>query len=1005
MRSIIRLTLKNIFDKKIRFVLTSLSVILGVMFTVGVFIFTDSLRAVFGDLSEDIAGEIDLSVRSRQSFGDRLSAKPVDPALGPVIEQVEGVRAVAPGIVEFNVAIVDTDGSLVESGGNNNAPKIGVNWDDSGRDNPEFETLFLVEGRQPSGGGEFAVNTETFADNNLELNQTYTVLLPDGPRAFELVGYFNFADPDEDKSVGATLSAFDTPTAEEVLNLNQGWDEISVVLDLDYFTDSDLEAALAYDVNCPWFECLRFYVQDAVFDETSGVTPESVGLPQGRPAAEITAEERSQIATEFARASIDLAIDNYLEATFAGVPANEIPDIEVISNEVIVEEQEDEFEQIIGIFQTFLLAFAGVILLVSVFVIFNTFTIILGQRIREIGLMRALGATSRQIFTSIVGEALVVGLFSSGVGILAGLGLAYFLRFISNVVNFDLPLESLSLVSRTIVVAFIVGTGVTLVSAILPALRSRRVSPMSALRDDLTIGVGPVKQRTIVGSVLVGLGLFFTVVAFLSAWQTMAALALIATICLALGGKRLRQEINLGRWLVLVQGAAFLVASVVAGFSAGEQATALGVGALILIIGANLISPVFVPNLMRGIGIPFRWMSRTTGRLSTENAARSPSRTATTAAALMIGLALVSTVSLVATSLKATFQDVLDDTVESDWFLCVGTCGDPEQTFSPRMGEDLRALPEVESALSFKFSQDGFLYKGEVGPTGEVNRDIDPGDSIDSVKQLLALNFSEVEQHLDVGLVAGSFVGAAGNGVAIFDETAEENDLDLGDTLLVEFDSGELTEFEVVALYDDSRIMGNWAVDIATWDRYQQQNQDAFVSVVTAAGVSEEQALAAIESVTDDYPQVNVQTRQEFNDSQTGQIDQVVIIVNVFLFLALVVAFIGIANTLALSVIERTRELGLLRAVGMKRGQMLLMVIWEGVLIAVFGGLMGIGLGIVFGTTAVTVIPDQFISVLAIPWQTLVTYLVGAGIAGLISALLPARRASRLDVLDAIATE
>ena len=241
--------------------------------------------------------------------------------------------------------------------------------------------------------------------------------------------------------------------------------------------------------------------------------------------------------------------------------------------------------------------------------------------------------------------------------------------------------------------------------------------------------------------------------------------------------------------------------------------------------------------------------------------------------------------------------------------------------------------------------------------------------------------------------------------MAIYDEVAEENELVVGDQLWVEFDSGARVEFEVVALYDDSRIVGNWTVDIATWEKYQQQNQDLFVSAVNAPGVSQGQALAAIESVTDNYPQVNVQTRDEFNDSQTGQIDQVVIIVNVFLFLALVVAFIGIANTLALSVIERTRELGLLRAVGMKRGQMLLMVIWEGVLIAVFGGLMGIAMGIIFGVTAVTVIPDQFISVLAIPWQTLFVYLVGAGIAGLISALLPARRASRLDVLDAIATE
>ena len=926
MKSILRLTLKNVAQKKVRFILTSLSVLLGVMFTVGVFIFTDSLREVFEDLSEDITGDIDLTLRSGQSFGERLTARPIDPDLAPIVEQVDGVRAISPGIIEFNITVIDGDGDVVESAGGN-APKIGINWDESWADNPEFSALFLTSGRRPSADGEFAINTNSFVDNTLALGENYRIILPDGPQEFELVGVFNFANAEEDGSVGATLSAFDTPVAERILNQNRGWDEISILTE-----DSFDDIIVAIDI--------RQAVNDAGYDG-----------------------------------------------------------IEVVSSEIIQQEQEDTFNAIITIFQTFLLAFAGVILLVSIFVIFNTFTIVLGQRIKEIGLMRALGATGRQIFGSIIGEAVVVGLFSSGAGIAAGLGLAYLLRFLSNLSNLDIPLDSLILLPRTVIIAFIIGTGVTLVSALVPALRSRRVSPMAALRDDLTIGVRIVKQRTIVGTILTVLGVYFTFVAFRSNWDLMAFYAVLAALFLAFGGKRLSQKLNLGHWFVFTLGIAFLLASVVANFEAGEQAAALGLGALILIIGINLISPLFVPNLMRGMGTPFRLTSNATGKLSTENAARAPRRTATTAAALMIGLTLVSTVSLVATSLKATFSDVLDSTVQSDWFICVGSCNDPDQTFSPNFAASLRDLPELESVLNFRFSDEGFRYRGETDASGSVvNRE-------SSIKSLFGTNLDILEDHINAGLVSGSFQNAGERGLAIHDEVAEDNNLVVGDTVLLEFNSGEEAEFNVVALYDDTRILNNWVVDISSWNRYQQSNQDAFVSALNAPGVSDLEAFRAIDSIAEDYPQVNVRTRGEFNDSQTGQVDQFVVIVNVFLFLALVIAFIGIANTLALSIIERTRELGLLRAVGMKRGQMLQMVLWEGMLIAVFGGLLGIGMGIVFGITAVTVIPDDFISTIAIPWMTLMYYLIGAGVAGLVSALLPARRASRLNVLEAIATD
>ena len=584
MKTFLRLTFKSLMGKKVRFMLTSLSVILGVMFTVGVFIFTDSLRSVFGDLSQDIAGHIDLSVRGHQDFGDTLNAPPVNPELAPVIAQVAGVKGVDPGIVEFNIGVIKPDGEPVRSGNNNNAPKIGVNWSET----EDFEQIFLADGREPRANQEFAINASSYEDNELMLGQRYKITFPGGTQPdYELVGVFNYADSTEDKSVGTVLTAFSLNTAVAELNQGVGWDTINVIV-----------------------------------EETAD--PNVVRLAIGQA---VEAEGLATLNAITAEAS-DLAL------------------LDIVSNEEVVQEQEDGFNQIITIFQTFLLSFAGVILLVSIFVIFNTFTIILGQRIREIGLLRALGATDRQIFSSIFGEALAVGLFSSGVGIAAGLGLAYLLRWISDVANFDIPVETLPLLPRTVIVAFIVGTGVTLVSALVPALRSRRVSPMSALRDDLTIGVRLIKKRVVLGSILAAAGLAMTVRALTVDWQAMVLLSLVGTLLLALGGKRLAQKVNLGHWLVLAQGAAFLLAALVGGFDTGEQATAMGIGALVVIIGVNLISPVFVPQLMQGIGLPIRKLTQTTGKLSTQNASRTPGRTSTTAAALMIGLALVSTITL-----------------------------------------------------------------------------------------------------------------------------------------------------------------------------------------------------------------------------------------------------------------------------------------------------------------------------------------------------------------------
>ena len=924
-----RLTLKNIADKKVRFFLTTLSVVLGVMFTVGVFIFSDSLRAVFSDLSEDIAGRTDLAVRSQQDFGDRLTAPTVDPALVPIIEDVDGVQATEAGLAEFGIIVIGEDGNALVTQG---PPTIGLNWPE----NENMSNLFLAEGRGPRDGTEFVMNFNSVEDDNLQIGTTYTVQVPTGPQQFTLVGSFYFADENEDQSIGAKLVAFELDTATQLLKGGTGWDQIEI----DVASSADESAV---------------------------------------------------------REAIQQNVD---AACLSGAVRCDAP-LEVITSQDIAQEQEDEFNQFIGTFQNALLAFGIIILGISVFVIFNTFTILLGQRVREFGLLRALGTTGRQITATVIGEAAVVGLASSALGFAAGVGLAYLLRWVGNLFNLDLPLDNFVILSRTIIVAFCIGTGVTLISALVPALRTRRVPPMAALRDDAEIAQRQIPRRVVIGSLFSGAGVALALLGVFSLWLPMLGFSTIAIIFLIVGGKRLYPAA--GRWAVLVMGIFFMVMARVGNFAGGEQWMALGVGCVALLIGVNLLSPLFAASLANAIGWPIRLISRVTGKLSTENAARSPRRTTTTAGAIMIGLALVTTIGVASQSLQATWRNTLNDTLNADWFLCTANCAtgdvaDPSQAFSPEFASELENLPEIESTVSYRWDPEGLST-----PSGENELSIYP---------VFAADFSVAEDHIDLDLIGGSLgeireVGTDVHSVGVHREISDELNLELGSQVPVEFNSRDGTVvFQISAIYSEDIIAGeSWIIDLTTWETYFNRNLDTFASAITASGVSQSEARAAIDRVGLNYPQVDVQTKQEFNDAQVGQISLVVTIVNVFLYLALVIAFIGVANTLALSVIERTRELGLLRAVGMNRGQMLRMVLGEGVIISLFGGVLGILLGIVFGVAIVNLLPSDFISTLAIPTQTLIVYLIVAAIAGLIAALLPARRASRLNVLDAIASE
>ncbi len=909
---LLRLTLKNIANRKLLFLGTALSVVLGVAFVVGVFVVTDSLRASFDDVADDIAGSIDLRVRSEIEFGDQLNAPAVEPQLADRIAEIEGVAATVGAVFAWNVVIIDQNGEPLDSFG---PPQAGVSWSDE----PSLRTFHLAEGRPPAGPTEFAVNAQTAESADLLIGETYRISLPEGTLPFKLVGTVNWADPDEDQGQGVQFSVFDLATANELLNSGAGWDEIRV--------DVDREADIA---------------------------------------------------------AVAAAIEQSLP-----------PGLEVLTVEEVAAEQNSEFDEFITIFQSILLAFAVITLVVSAFLVNNVFSIVIGQRIRELGLLRVVGATGVQIRRSVLGEAAVVGLVATALGLAGGIAVSAILDAIFGALGGDLPIDPLLLSGRTVGVAFAVGVGITVLAALSPALKARRITPVEALREDARISEAVVARKPVAGiaallasAVLLALGIVGNVQGSDNGggWQALIPLALLAAFLANWGGKRLVWWA--GRLAVTGVGLALLLTAVFADLTTTQLLVTLALGVLTVFVGVNMTSPLVARPLARALGAPLALLDGMVGHLARQNAARSPRRTSSTAAALMIGLALVVTVSVVADSLKSSFADVLDEQVNADWFICIDDCNDQISGFSPLLSEELETLAETRSVAAYRGLEEAFRT---------------PADG--AVQSLLSINTPELDAHLDLDPIAGRVNDLADNAVLAHIDKAEEYGLSVGDSLEVEVLGGERATWRVAAIYSDDAIVGDWVVSSRTWERYFDSNVDQFVSALTADGFSDEAAREAISRSVEEYPQLVLRSRAEFRDTADDNINQALIVVNVFLGLSLVIAVLGIVATLALSVVERTRELGLLRAVGMTRGQMRRMVCWEGLVVAIFGGILGVALGLAFGVLATDIIPDSVVRTLSIPVGQIILYLFISGLAGLASGVLPAFWAGRLKVLDAIGYE
>jgi putative ABC transport system permease protein len=606
--------------------------------------------------------------------------------------------------------------------------------------------------------------------------------------------------------------------------------------------------------------------------------------------------------------------------------------VEVLTGAEITAEEQGAIRDLISFFGTFMLTFALIALFVGSFIIYNTFSILVAQRNREMALLRAVGASRTQVLGSLLLEAVVVGVIASILGLVAGIGVAGLLKALLAALGMEVPAGGLLITGGTIVAAFAVGVLVSVGAAVMPARKASKIPPVAAMSDIAHTVVTRGRRRALIGGA------------------------------------------------VTIGGAAILFAGL---FTETPDALAMvGVGAALMFLGVAVLGPLIVVPFTRLLGAPIARLKGVTGTLARENSLRNPKRTAATASALMIGVALVGFITIFAASARASLDDIIDRSFRGDFVIDSGTFG--AGGFDPGLADRLNELPEVEAASGIRITE----------------AEIDGQAAF-----LLGVDAAIVDRIFDVGIAAGSLADMEAGVIAVWEDKALDEGWVVGDTIQVHFPETGVQDLQIVALFTNRELVGgSYAVSLEVFDANLPVQLDTSIFVAAAPGVSPEAARVAIEALTDAYPTATVLDQTEFKEAQSASFNQLLGLVYVLLFLAVLIALLGIMNTLALSIFERTRELGLLRAVGMTRGQMRSTVRWESVIIAVFGSLLGLVIGIFFGWALVRALADEGIGRFVVPVTDLTVIVVLAAIAGVVAALLPARRAARLDVLESLST-
>ncbi|HEY7916922.1 MAG TPA: FtsX-like permease family protein [Acidimicrobiales bacterium] len=842
-----KVTVKGLLAHKLRLVLTGLAIVLGVTFVSGTLVLTDTLHNTFNTLFGQIYQNVDFEVRGVTVFSDNtggsgVTRKAIPQSIATTVRSVPGV-AFAEGTVGGYAQFVAPDGKAITTGG---APTLGLSFDP----NSQLSSLRLTSGTAPTTPNDVAMDAGTADKYHFVVGDRVRILLRGPPQTFTVSGIVKFGTADN--LAGATLAAFDLPTAQNLFDLNGRYNAIDVL------TTPGADKAT---------------VQHAI----------AATLPRG---------------------------------------------VEVVTGQTVANESSNTINQALGFFSTALLVFAFISLFVGGFTIFNTFSILVGQRTRELALLRIVGASRRQVFRSVLIEAAILGLVASlvglGLGVLAAVGLEALLK------GFGITLPSGPVVfqTRTVVAALVIGIGVTVVSAISPARRAVRIPPVAALADYRGEQAESSRRRISIGSVIAVLG-----VGALTVGLTQPAIQLV------------------------------------------------GVGAIAIFIGIGMLAPVVARPMASAIGRPLARLLGISGKLGRENSMRSPRRTAQTASALMVGLALVSTIAVFGASLSKSATSSVDNAVNADYIITSSSQG--SGGFSDSVAAVAARVPGVVAAST--------VYNGE----------FEFQQSLSSLTAVSPVNLSAtVILRIDSG--RGAPAMAAGE-LLIDKNTASSKHLGVGSTVPVKFAETGSSTMRIGGIFEPNALLGNFVVGDGFF--LSHFNSPLPVAVLLRTDTTTANVGAAVNAGLKAYPDLKIQTRDEFKKSQQKQVNQLLGLVYALLALAVLIALIGIVNTLMLSVFERTHEIGLLRAVGMKRRQIRAMIRSEAVILSLFGAVIGIVVGTALGTAFAASLKQQGITNIVIPFASLIVFLALSAVLGLAAASWPARRAAKLDVLAAIASE
>jgi putative ABC transport system permease protein len=842
-----KVTVKGLLAHKLRLALTALAIVLGVTFVSGTLVLTDTLHNTFTTLFGHVYQNVDFEVRGKAAFNENsadggFGRNAIPQSIVNTVRAVPGV-GYAEGNVSNIAQFVARDGKAISNGG---APTLGLSFDP----NSQLSSLTLAAGHAPTTPDEVVMDAGTAQKYHFAVGDRVRVLLPGPPQTFTISGIVKFGNADN--LAGATLAAFDLPTAQQLFGDVGKYDAIDLLV---------------------------------------------------KPGA-----DKATVQQDIARV----------------LP----PGVEVVTGQTVANEQTSSIDQALGFFSTALLVFAFISLFVGGFTIFNTFSIIVGQRTRELALLRIVGASRRQVFRSVLIEAAIMGVVASlvglGLGVLGALGLEALLK------GFGITLPSGPLVfeARTVIAALAVGVGVTVVSAISPARRAVRIPPVAALADYRAEQEESSRRRIVAGSIIAVLG-----VAALLWGLTLPKIQLV------------------------------------------------GLGAVAVFIGIGMLAPLVARPLSSVLGRPLAALLGISGQLGRENSMRSPRRTAQTSSALMVGLALVATIAVFGASLSRSATASVDQAVSASYIITPSSQGNGG--FSDSVATAAGKVPGVTAASS--------VYSGEF-------------EFQQSLSNLTAISTDRLAQTVILRMQDGQGAPALAAGQLLIDTTTANNKhLSVGSKVAVRFAETGRSTMRIGGIFKSNALLGSFVVGDGFFLSHFENPLP--VAVLLRTDPTSSTVGGAIHAALKPYSNLKIQTRAQFEKSQQMQVNQLLGLVYALLALAVVIALIGIVNTLMLSVFERTHEIGLLRAVGMKRRQVRAMIRSEAVILSVFGAIIGVVVGTALGVAFAASLKQQGITDIVVPVTSLIVFLVISAFLGLAAASWPARRAAKLDVLAAIATD